>query len=64
MHTVKRKNEAENVALSFRTFHSERYADDYDKVQEKAWICHNRDIWQGHKRRKISAKKSSTLKKQ
>ena len=44
MHTVKRRNETEIVALSFHTFRSERYADDYDKVQEKAWFRHNRDI--------------------
>ena len=31
------------VPSPFHTVHSEKYADDYDKVQEKAWFCHNKD---------------------
>ena len=45
----------EICALSFRTFHSEKYADDYNNGQEKSWSHRSMDISM-HMRERLETK--------
>lgn len=50
----------EICALSFRTFHSEKYADDYNKGQEKSWSHRSMDISM-HMRERLETKTGGSM---